>query len=169
MITREYCIEMARYNAWQNNQLHDILNGLTPEQLCRDHRAFFGSIIGTASHLVWGDAIWMSRFDGGKAPVVGIPDSAAQYGDLAGWWAARESLDARIQHWAAAVETQWLQGDMTWFSGAMGREVTKPRNVCVTHMFNHQTHHRGQIHAMLTASGAAAPVSDLFYMPEDRD
>jgi uncharacterized damage-inducible protein DinB len=49
----------------------------------------------------------------------------------------------------------------------MGRQVTRPKGALIVHMFNHQTHHRGQIHAMLTAAGVTAPVSDLFFMPED--
>jgi len=57
-------------------------------------------------------------------------------------------------------------GNLTWYSGAADREVTKPMALCVAHFFNHQTHHRGQLHAMLTADGMEAPVSDLFLMPE---
>ncbi len=58
--------------------------------------------------------------------------------------------------WAAALDASWLQGELTWFSGAAGREVTKPKWLLVTHMFNHQTHHRGQVHCMLTQCGGEA-------------
>jgi uncharacterized damage-inducible protein DinB len=56
-------------------------------------------------------------------------------------------------------------GDLGWFSGAMGREVTKPKALLVLHMFNHQTHHRGQIHAMLTTAGARPGDTDIPFMP----
>ncbi|MEM6727609.1 MAG: DinB family protein, partial [Pseudomonadota bacterium] len=57
-------------------------------------------------------------------------------------------------------------GDLSWFSGALGRDVTKPLAFCVAHFFNHQTHHRGQIHAMLTAAGHVPPDTDLFLLAD---
>ena len=76
-------------------------------------------------------------------------------------------MDGRIRLWADKVPSVALAGDMTFFSSVLNREVTKPVAPMVLHMFNHQTHHRGQIHAMLTAAGVGAPVSDLFFMPEE--
>ena len=167
MIDRDYCVMMARYNAWQNRQLTDLLEALAATDLTRDRGAFFGSILGTINHLLWGDQIWMSRFDGGAAPTAGIPESAGMLPTLGTWDAERFRMDGRIRRWAQALNNVDLQGDLTWYSGAMGREVTRPLALCVVHMFNHQTHHRGQVHAMLTAAGSSAPVSDLFFMPED--
>jgi uncharacterized damage-inducible protein DinB len=76
-------------------------------------------------------------------------------------------MDGRILLWAEKMQALDLLGDLRWFSGVMGREVTRPKGALIMHMFNHQTHHRGQIHAMLTAAGVRAPVSDLFFMPEE--
>ena len=59
------------------------------------------------------------------------------------------------------LDPAWLEGDLTWFSGAAGREVTKPKWLLVTHMFNHQTHHRGQVHCMLTQCGVKPGATDL--------
>ena len=167
MIDREYCVIMARYNLWQNNQLHVFLNVMDVDELSQDRGAFFGSILGTLNHLIWGDQIWMSRFDGGDGPAVGIPESIGMHATLDEWRKARTGMDARILHWAGGVNDEDLQRDMTWFSGAMGCEVTRNAGLLATHFFNHQTHHRGQIHAMLTASGSKAPVTDLFFMPDD--
>ncbi|MFT4961585.1 MAG: putative damage-inducible protein DinB [Paracoccaceae bacterium] len=167
MIDRDYCVMMARYNMWQNNQLSGFLEALDPAEIAKDRGAFFGSIQQTLSHLLWGDHIWISRFDDGEAPSGGIPGSRDLFGTLAQWQTARTAMDDRIKVWAGAVNDEDLQQDMTWFSGAMGCEVTKPVAMLVTQMFNHQTHHRGQVHAMLTAAGSAAPVSDVFYMPDE--
>ena len=167
MITPEYCRTMARYNAWQNAQLAGFLADLPEAELTADRKGFFGSLLGTVNHLLWGDTIWMSRFDGGPLPACGIPDSPKLCASLADWAAARREMDARIIRWADGLGQAALDADLTWFSGAAGREVSKPLALCVTHMFNHQTHHRGQAHAMLTAAGSEAPVSDLFLMPEE--
>ena len=166
MITPGFVQTMARYNAWQNRSLYRAADGLDEAARRLDRGAFFGSIHGTLGHILWGDSIWMSRFDSWDAPAMGIPDSAAAYPDWDALKAARLDADARILDWAERVQPDSLTGDMTWVSGALGREITKPRALLVTHMFNHQTHHRGQVHAMLTAAGARPEATDLPFMPE---
>jgi uncharacterized damage-inducible protein DinB len=166
MIDRDYCVTMTRYNAWQNKQLMDVLEDVDDAVLRKDHGAFFGSIFGTLNHLLWGDLFWMSRFDQGAGPICGIKDSVALQPTLGAWRAERFRLDCHISLWAEKLNEIDLKGDLTWFSGSMGRDVSKPLGMCVVHFFNHQTHHRGQVHAMLTASGLQAPVSDLVFMPD---
>lgn len=167
MIGAGYCREMARYNAWQNKQLIGFLEALTAEELSRDRGAFFGSILGTASHLLWGDTIWMARFDGGEKPGGSIQETASYCADFNEWTKARSTVDGRISRWAASLTDSDLSGELSWYSVAAGRDVSKPMATCVVGFFNHQTHHRGQIHAMLTATGSKAPVSDLAFMPEE--
>lgn len=167
MISRDYCVTMARYNRWQNKQLEGFLQALPTKELTRNRKAFFGSIMATINHLYWADHIWMSRLDGGDGPGGGIADSTALFPTLAAWSAERFRMDGRIRLWADKLDNIDLKGDLTWYSGAAGREMTLPLARVVVHVFNHQTHHRGQIHAMLTAAGSKAPVSDLAFMPED--
>lgn len=167
MISPEYCRMMARYGAWQNRQARAACERLTEAELRADCGAFFGSIFNTANHLLWGDTIWMSRFDGGHAPKGGIETSISVTPTFAVWSAERTRTDQRIKAWADRVTPDDLAGDLTWFSGAAQCDVTKPLALCVTHMFNHQTHHRGQVHAMLTAAGKRVGDTDLFLMPED--
>lgn len=168
MIDAGYVRAMARYNAWQNRQLTDALREVNDADLRADRGGFFGSILGTLNHLLWGDTIWMSRFVASVAkPSGGIPESVDFTPTFAVWSADRFRLDGAIIMWADTLGTLDLKGQMSWFSGALGRDVRKPLELCVAHMFNHQTHHRGQVHAMMTAAGLAAPVSDLFVMPED--
>lgn len=168
MIDPDYVRTMARYNSWQNAQLTPVLTSMSNAELTKNRGAFFGSILATANHLLWGDTIWMSRFDPSvEKPAVGIPDSGAMHVTVGAWSAARFQLDGKIRFWAQGLRALDLKGDLHWYSGALERDVRKPIGECIAHMFNHQTHHRGQIHAMLTAAGAKAPVSDLFAMPEE--
>ena len=173
IVTPAYCVAMARYNAWQNKQVKAAFDGLDAAALSKDRKAFFGSLLGTANHLLWADLVWMSRFDGGAAPEGGIAQSAALTGSAGEWAVARFRADARILLWAERLRSVDLTGALRWYSGAQGRQMSKSMSLCVMHMFNHQTHHRGQIHAMLTAAGAGtetgagAPVSDLAFMPEE--
>lgn len=166
MIDRDYCVTMARYNTWQNRQLKDILQALDPKELTKNRKAFFGSILSTLNHLLWGDLMWIARFDGGETPGGSISESPERHATLGAWEAERFRTDGRIRLWADRLNSVDLKGDLRWYSGAMGREMSMPLQVCVVHFFNHQTHHRGQVHAMLTAAGAQAPVSDLPFMPE---
>jgi uncharacterized damage-inducible protein DinB len=76
-------------------------------------------------------------------------------------------VDARISAWADQLGDSRLTGEFTWYSAAAERDVTKSYEQCVIHMFNHQTHHRGQLHQMLTELGSQAPVSDLVFMPQE--
>lgn len=131
--------------------------------------AFFGSIEKTLNHLLWADRMWMSRFWPARVdkPAAGIKDSVGLVGDWPALGEQRRAMDDIIIEWAGIVGDEWLSGDLTWFSGAIGAEVTRPAALCATHLFNHQTHHRGQVHAMLTAAGARPEDTDLFLMPED--
>ncbi len=166
MIDPDYCVVMARYNEWQNTQLRAAFNELAAEEWSADRGAHFGSIQRTASHLIWADTVWMSRFDGGAGPGCPLAESADLVAKPEEWCSLREGLDARILNWSTGLGRPDLGGPLTWYSGAVCAEVTRPLSLCVVHMFNHQTHHRGQIHALLTAAGAKAPVTDLFLMPE---
>ena len=166
MITPAYVATMARYNAWQNRSLYAAADGLSDAARREDRGAFFGSIHGTLSHLLWADILWMSRFDGWETIEAGISESAgwvASWDDLC---ARRQEADARILAWAGAISQDRLDGDLSFFSRVLGRQATKPLDFCVVHFFNHQTHHRGQVHAMLTAAGVKPEDTDLFVMPE---
>ena len=167
LITPDYVVTFARYNAWQNKQMKAALEGLSDAALREDRGAFFGSLLATANHILWGDWIWMSRFDGGEGPPGGIPDSTDCTPSVSEWSIARFRMDARILRWAEGLSAIDLTGNLRWYSGALGAEMEKPLPLLVAHMFNHQTHHRGQIHAMATAAGVKGWVSDLGFMPDE--
>ncbi|MFT5486412.1 MAG: putative damage-inducible protein DinB [Paracoccaceae bacterium] len=165
MITAEYIRTMAEYSAWQNESVFGAADTLDDAERRRDRGAFFGSIHATLNHLLWGDQIWMSRFAGTpepKSPT--IPESVDQIGDWEELKRERISFDGVITNWADAVEPKWLGGTLTWFSVAANHEISAPLGLLVTHMFNHQTHHRGQANAMLTAAGAKPDDTDLMLL-----
>jgi len=166
MIDAAYARRMARYNRWQNENLYGTADRLSDEARRQERGAFFGSIHGTLSHLLWGDGMWMSRFADVPRPPGGIPESVSLYPSWDALKTERAKMDATILAWADRLDDDWFAGDLTWFSGAVKREVSKPRWELVTHFFNHQTHHRGQVHAMLTAAGGKPGDTDLFIMPE---
>lgn len=165
LVTPDWCRMMARYNAWQNGGQIRIVRGLPEAELTRDRGAFWGSILGTLSHLVYADRIWLHRLAGLPKPDGTLKDSHRLVTGAGAWADARTATDAALSAWAESLAEQDLAGDLTWTSPAAGRVVTKPRDLLVTHLFNHQTHHRGQVHAMLTAAGARPDDTDLAFMP----
>ena len=165
MIDVGYVQRMARYNRWQNENLYGGANALSDAERQRTRGAFFGSIHATLNHLLWGDRIWMSRLAGTPRPQGGIPQSVSLYADWNDLKRERAAFDTVIVDWADQLEDASLAGELTWFSGAIKAEVRKPKWLLVTHMFNHQTHHRGQVHCMLTQAGSKPGDTDLPLMP----
>jgi uncharacterized damage-inducible protein DinB len=164
MITPAYVRTMAAYNTAMNRALYAAASRLDDAARRRQNGAFWGSIHGTLAHILWGDRQWMSRFDNWPKPAVPIKESAGLIADFAELQAARVAADDAIARWAAGVDTAWLDADLVWFSGAAQREIRAPKRLLVTHMFNHQTHHRGQAHALLTAAGQDTGDTDLFLL-----
>jgi uncharacterized damage-inducible protein DinB len=162
LVTPAFVRTMAAYNAEMNRRLYGAAERLPDSARRLARGAFWGSIHGTLCHLLWGDQMWMSRFDGWPKPAVIQKDSAtliAEFDELR--W-ARIEADDKITSWAHRVTPQWLGEELVWFSFSANRELRQPRSLLVTHFFNHQTHHRGQAHALITAAGEKTGDTDLF-------
>jgi len=165
MITPDYARQMARYNAWQNRSLYREAAALDDAERRADRGAFWGSVQGTLCHILWGDLMWMKRFAGWE----GLPAQS----DSASWlgWdemvPRRAETDERLIAWADGLAPADLDGDLTWYSGSVKAELTRPRALLVVHMFNHQTHHRGQAHALLTALGRRPDDTDIPFGPSE--
>jgi uncharacterized damage-inducible protein DinB len=153
---------MAAYNAEMNRRLYAAAGRLPDAKRRRDRGAFWHSLHGTLVHILWGDGQWMSRFDNWPPPATPIKESDHFLADWAELCAARDKGDSDITRWAAKVDEAWLDDDLVWFSGAAQREIRAPKRLLVTHFFNHQTHHRGQAHALITAAGEKTDDTDLF-------
>ena len=164
MITVDYVRRMALYNRWQNENLYAAADGLTDEERHRERGAFFGSIHRTMCHLLWADQTWMSRFSDVPPPAP-LADLVAMHGEWPSLKSRRIDFDAEIVRWAEGLAADWLAGVLAYFSPSLGRETAQPRWLFVSHFFNHQTHHRGQIHCMLTQAGMKPGDTDLPMMP----
>lgn len=157
---------MARYNRWANRRLLDTAAKLSFEQLWEDKGVFFRSFLGTLNHLLVSDSIWMSRFEG-LPPPEGWKLNTVIHRGLESFRAAREELDEHIAAFTATIPSERLPTIMTYHTSA-GLEVNSAFTPTLFHMFNHQTHHRGQAHGVLTASGAEVPELDLIYFVRQR-
>jgi uncharacterized damage-inducible protein DinB len=166
LIAPTFVRTMAAYNSSMNERIYNAAARLSDAARRKERGAFWGSIHGTLCHLLWADQIWMSRFDGWETPTATQKESSTLIADFEELRREREAADERITMWAAHVGEAWLEADQTWFSGSAGREVTMPRGFLLVHFFNHQTHHRGQAHAMITAAGEKTGDTDLFLLPD---
>lgn len=162
LIDPAYVRTMAAYNAEMNRRIYAAVERI-PDPVRREARgAFWDSLHGTLCHLLWGDQMWMSRFDGWPKPDVIQKDSATLVADFDQLKRDRIDADDRISAWAGRVTEEWLAEDQVWFSPSAQKELQRPRGFLVTHFFNHQTHHRGQAHAIITSCGEKTGDPDLF-------
>lgn len=158
----EFVRTMAAYNAEMNRRLYAAASRLSDAERRKARGAFWSSIHGTLCHLLWGDQAWMSRFDNWPKPAVIQKESAGLVADFDELRRLRVEADDKISAWAHRVDEAWLAQDLVWFSQSAQKELRNPRGFLVTHFFNHQTHHRGQAHAMITAAGEQTGDTDLF-------
>jgi uncharacterized damage-inducible protein DinB len=168
MISPVHAQLMARYNRWQNRSLYGAADQLSDAQRKLDRGAFFGSIHGTLCHLVFGDLVWLFRFTGDEAfrpPATSLKESASAIAEWDELKAKRVEFDERLIAWTDQLTAADLEGVLSWHSGAVGREVSRPRWELITHVFNHQTHHRGQVHCLLTQCGLKPEDTDIPFMP----
>ncbi len=155
----------ADYNAWANRRLYDAAAKMPDVARKARVGAFFGSLHGTLGHLLVGDRVWMNRFDG-EGPVPKRLDETP-FQDFAELRAAREEMDARISRFIAAQTEENLAGSFTYKTIVNPQTITQELAPALSHFFNHQTHHRGQCHHILTASGRDAPSLDLLWFQRE--
>lgn len=165
MISAEYCRLMARYNSWQNASLVTAADGLTNGDRWKDRGAFFKSIAATLNHLYWADALMLRRLQGNPRPEESIKHSLASPSAWDDFKTRRLQRNEEIEDWAARLRDVDLSGMLVWYPGDGSTRFEKPKALCAVQLFNHQTHHRGQVHAMLTAAGAKPEPTDLPMLP----
>jgi uncharacterized damage-inducible protein DinB len=150
---------MAGYNAWANARLYEAAAALPDAEYRADRGAFFKSVHGTLNHLLATDRIWLRRFTGeGEAPTRLDAILCEALDDLR---AARDAEDRRIVAYVDALTDADLAGAVTYRTITNPVTITQPLAPALAHLFNHQTHHRGQAHGLLTGLGLAAPSLDL--------
>jgi uncharacterized damage-inducible protein DinB len=151
----------AAYNRWANQRLYEAARALPETEYRKDRGAFFHSLHGTLNHLLVADRIWMRRFTG-TGPQ---PTSLDQipYDDLPSLRAARIEEDERIIAYVGSLTDADLDGLFRYRTIVNSQDITQRRGPALAHFFNHQTHHRGQAHALVTqgAGNAAMPSLDM--------
>jgi uncharacterized damage-inducible protein DinB len=151
----------GHYNAWANGRLYDAVSRLTDEQYRADRRAFFKSVHGTLNHLLVTDRVWMHRFTGeGEAPNRLDAILFETFDELR---AAREAEDRRIVDYVDGLDDARIAGTIKYRRVSTPEQFEQELAPALAHWFNHQTHHRGQVHALLTGLVAQAPELDLLF------
>ena len=146
-----------------NKKIYACCQSLADNERKKDRGAFFGSIHGTLNHILFGDLAFMSRFTGipKDVPELGV-ELYATFVDL---YEARQDMDIRLQDWSKGLTVEWLEQDLTFTSKVDNKRRTAPHWVLVTHMFNHQTHHRGQLTTLLSQMDLDVGSTDIPFMP----
>ena len=150
---------LAGYNAWANSRVYDAAFKLSEEDYRRDLKAFFRSVHGTLNHLFVADVIWLARFRGQPNPPWTLDH--IPHDDRKELRARREALDRDIQGYIYALSEYDLRRDLSYRTIVNPALMTQSMADALTHFFNHQTHHRGQCHALLTQLAGTAPSLDL--------
>lgn len=150
---------MAAYNAWCNERVYEAAAQLSETDYHADRGAFFKSVSGTLNHLLATDRIWLRRVTGtGEAP---DRLDAVLFDRLSDLWPARRTEDQRIIAYVEGLSDDDLAARIRYRSLTNPTEIEQPLAPILAHVFNHQTHHRGQVHGLLTGLGVEAPVLDL--------
>lgn len=158
---KQHFMMFAAYNRWANARIYDAASELSEDEFQRDVGAAFGSLMGTLNHILVADRIWMKRFTNeGDAPA---KLDTILHRELSSLREARQAEDARIVDWIGAMTPEGLAGRFTYITVTDVRTISQRLSPALGHVFNHQTHHRGQAHAILTMLGQPSVVLDLVY------
>ncbi|MCP4383750.1 MAG: damage-inducible protein DinB [Hyphomicrobiales bacterium] len=157
----------AHYNQWANRRLYEAAGGLADADYRADRGAFFGSLHGTLNHLLVADRIWMARFTNDKSAPTKL--DAVVHDQFEELRAARNAEDNRIMTYVDGLTDADLVAMLTYRTITSPRDISQPLAPALAHFFNHQTHHRGQAHCLMTqiAGNDAMPPLDLLYFQRE--
>ncbi len=162
MQTLDYFQTLCRYNRWMNEKLYAVCAEIPDTTRKADKGAWFRSMHGTLNHLLLADRIWLGRFT--AQPFAFTSLAQELYADFDELRSQRAKTDADLQTWLDTISEQQLAAPFT-YTNAQGQQGTFPLWLLVAHLFNHQTHHRGQLTTLLEQSGYDSGVTDLLLMP----
>jgi uncharacterized damage-inducible protein DinB len=149
---------LARYNRIANERLYEACGRLEPVEFRRERKGSFGSIHGLLNHVLLGDRIWMSRFAGRGHTTP--PLNSILFEDFAELRSARAAQDGEIEAFFAQTDTDFLQRQLP-YTNNQGKYYVEAAPVAVLHFFNHQTHHRAQVHVMISQTDIKPPSLDM--------
>jgi uncharacterized damage-inducible protein DinB len=156
----DYFRSFARYNQWANRRLYAACAALPEPEYMKPRASFFGSLHATLNHILVADRIWMGRLVGHDPGIKALDQML--YGDLAGLRVAREAEDAQIIAFVEGLDEPTFNTTLRYKSMA-GKAQATPLRWVLAHLFNHQTHHRGQAHGLLSQTAVPPPELDLIY------
>lgn len=154
---------MAEYNCWMNQKIYSVCAEIPDQQRKQDLGAFFKSIHSTLNHLLYGDKAWMGRFTNNPFAVTTINQDL--YADFDVLRVEREKTDQQILEWSKQLNSEWLSQPFEYTSNVDSKRRVFPTWVLVTHLFNHQTHHRGQVTTLIKQLGYEPGVTDIPWLP----
>ncbi len=155
----------ARYNAWMNGKLLDSCSTLADEVRRKSLSIPFGSLHGLWNHLMVADNLWLSRFEDSRLPFEFRGLNMELYSDWDELKSARLALDKHIENFAGSLTNERLDSLLHWTSATNPTPRTTPLALAVAHFWNHQTHHRGQITAVMELLGLDCGITDLMALP----
>lgn len=158
--------KFSLYNQWANKRLYGAVADLTTEEQTRQLGGFFGNILGTLNHILVGDLFWMERIEGAGQIPKSLDDIL--YEDFNDLSRARSESDERL---IRLVNAQSQEDYNTYldYKTTKGASCHDQKSEVFAHIFNHQTHHRGQCHHMLTQLGKTLPPLDMIYFFRERE
>jgi uncharacterized damage-inducible protein DinB len=149
---------LARYNTLANQKIYEACAQLSEGEYKEIRPAFFNSIHGTLNHIMVGDRIWMTRFQGDKIPSTGLDEIL--YENFLELWTARVIEDQKIEVFFSNLKDSFLTQSIRYWNNA-GNLHEDPIKLLISHFFNHQTHHRGQVHNLLSQTAVSPPSLDM--------
>lgn len=155
-----YFRTLARYNAWANRRLYAACAALPEAEVLKPRPSFFGSIHATLNHILVGDRMWIGRITGHPPQIPSL--DTILYADFVGLRVAREAEDAHIINVIEGLDEARLDADLA-YTTFRGETHRTPLRLVLGHMFNHETHHRGQVHGLLSQTAVPPPELDLIY------
>jgi uncharacterized damage-inducible protein DinB len=153
-----HCRILATYNRLANERLYAQCAQLDNEEYRKRRQGSFESIHGLLNHILLGDGIWMSRFEGGGQTTP--PLGTILYDDFGELRSARTAEDERIERFFTGAEASFFEKTLR-YTNSKGQACADSAAMAVAHFFNHQTHHRGQVHIMLSQTPIPPPSLDL--------
>lgn len=149
----KHLLMLANYNTWVNAQIFKLCGNLSEADYRMDRGVFFGSIHRTLNHLLLVDMLWLARLQSKKIESIHALDQIL-YDDLDTLSVARQDIDRKLIEYVECLEDRDLENSVRYTRMAGQRGAAKIQELLLT-LFNHQTHHRGQVHAMLSQSGVS--------------
>lgn len=156
---KNYLASLARYNAWANRRLYAAVGELDAAEIAAPRIGFFPSLLKTLNHIIVADRIWLSRLTAVPDPAMKALDQIVEV-DFPGLTQTRALIDERILSFVNDLDPMRL-GEVLRYKTTAGIPHETPVNLVLGHMFNHQTHHRGQAHGMLSGTKVPPPSLDL--------